>query len=341
MQNSIQFHEQFDVPVCVFMFKRAQKTAQIIDQIGKVRPSKLYLIGDGPRNDNESEQVEQCRKIVEEHITWKCEIVKYYAQTNRGVYQNIAGGAKWVLEREPYAIFLEDDNFPALSFFSYCKELLEKYRDDTRVLWICGTNYLKEYEPKDGSDYVFTQLMLPCGWASWSHKFAKFYDGKLDLFKDKTLRKKVAYLYSNKTLFRQNLSSWNMEYSRILKGLLPISWDFQMAFTLRVHNLYGIAPKYNQITNIGADEFSMHGHGSMENEMTKRFCELPIKEMPSPLKHPKACLVDWEFERRTEKIIIMPFSVRFKACVGSRIKRLIGIPEEVSITKTIKKKIRG
>lgn len=331
---------QFDVPVAVIMFKRGNKTAKIIDQIGKVQPRKLYLIGDGPRNEEEKVQVEECRRLVESHVTWDCQLIKYYAEQNRGVYENIAGGAKWVLEREQFAIFLEDDNYPALSFFKYCEELLKKYQDDTRILWICGTNYLKEYEPSDGSDYVFTQLMLPCGWASWSHKFAKFYDGNLDLYADEYLRKRVVESYENKTLLRQNIASWNMEFERIKKGMKPVSWDFQMAYTLRVHNLLGIAPKYNQITNIGTDEFSMHGHGSMKNEMTRRFCELPVKELPSPLKHPKACLVDLEFEHLTEKIIIMPLSTRLKVRFGPPIKRLLGIPMNVSIIKSLKKKLK-
>ena len=330
--------QQFDIPVAVFMFKRTEKTVRIVDQIGLVKPTKLYLIGDGPRTEAERLPVEECRKSVESHVTWDCQLKRYYADQNRGVYENIAGGAKWVLEHEPYAIFLEDDNFPALSFFNYCKELLLKYKDDTRVLWICGTNYLKEYEPLDGSDYVFTQLMLPCGWASWNHKFSLFYDGNMELYKDKYLRKRVSQSYKNKVLLRQNIESWNMEYSRIMKGQKPVSWDFQMAFSLRVHNLLGIAPKYNQITNIGADEFSMHGHGSMENEMTRRFCELPVKEMPCPLTHPKVCQVDLEFEKLTERIIIMPFSVRFKSRFGPIIKRIFGIQNDVSITKRIKER---
>ena len=70
---------QFDVPVAVIMFKRGNKTAKIIDQIGKVQPRKLYLIGDGPRNEEEKVQVEECRRLVESHVTWDCQLIKYYA----------------------------------------------------------------------------------------------------------------------------------------------------------------------------------------------------------------------------------------------------------------------
>lgn len=332
--------EQFDIAIGIFLFKRGEKAALIIEQLSKIKPKKLYLIGDGPRNTSEIVEVNNCRTEVEKHITWDCDVVKYYAECNRGVYENIAGGAKWVLEREPFAIFLEDDNFPALSFFPFCKEMLERYKDDTRILWVCGTNYLKEYTPLDNSDYVFTQLMLPCGWASWSHKFAKFYDGDLSLYNDPYVQKRVKEDYKNKALLWQNMESWEAENRRIKKGLKPMSWDFQMAFTLRAHNLLGIVPKYNQIMNIGADQFSTHGGVSMKLEMTSRFCEIPTKEMIFPLKHPKVCLVDSRFERLSEKIIVQPWLFRFKSKVAKILKRFLHLDPDESITKLIKEKVR-
>lgn len=332
--------EQFDIAIGIFIFKRGEKAGLIIDQISKISPKKIYLIADGPRTPSEKDEVEKCRKEVESHITWKCEVIKYYAERNRGVYDNIAGGAKWLLEKEPCAIFLEDDNFPALSFFSFCKEMLKRYKEDTRILWVCGTNYLGEYEPMDGSDYVFTQLMLPCGWASWSHKFLKFYDGDLTLYNDSYVKERVKKNYKNKALLWQNLQSWDAENRRIKKGEKPMSWDFQMAFSLRAHNLLGIAPKYNQIMNIGADTFSTHGGVSMNLEMTSRFCEIPTRELTFPLKHPKVCLVDLNFEKYTEKVIVQPWNFRLKAKIANLIKKILRLDADVSITKTIKQKFR-
>lgn len=318
--------EQFDIPVALFIFKRSEKAVLIINQISKIAPKKLYLIGDGPRNETEKAEVESCRKTIENAITWDCEIIRYYSDNNRGVYENIAGGAKWVFEREQTAIFLEDDNFPEVTFFNYCRELLKKYEKDSKILWICGTNYLESYEPEDGSDYVFTKLMLPCGWASWASKFLKYYDGNLELYSDPILLNKVKSSYSNSLLLRQNLMSWEMEYERITRGDKPISWDFQMAFSIRVHGLYGIAPKYNQIRNIGIDIHATHGTGSPKNTMVKRFCEIPTHELSFPLKDPKAVLIDNTFERRTEKIIILPWKVRAKSIIGRIIKKTLGIP---------------
>ena len=37
-------------------------------------------------------------------------------------------------------IVLEDDDVPAVSFFQFCKEMLDKYEHDTRISMIAGFN---------------------------------------------------------------------------------------------------------------------------------------------------------------------------------------------------------
>lgn len=328
----------FDIPIVFFLFRRAEKSSKIIDQIAKIKPRRIYLIADGPRFPDEESAVDICRKTVEEHIKWDCEIIKNYSKKNRGVYQNIAGGAKWVFEREQKAIFLEDDNFPDISFFPYCKELLQKYENDTRILWICGTNYLRKTEPADGSDYFFTKLMLPCGWASWSNKFNRFYDGEIQLFRDNTIKSKIKKEYKNGLLFEHDYTPWLKIIKDIDTGKQPNSWDYQMAFAIRANNLFGIAPKYNLIRNIGADSDSIHGGVSLENIMTNRFCEVPTYEMTFPLKHPPALLVDSSLENKIEKIIILPLKYRLKGKIISIIKRILGISQEKSLSEELKSK---
>lgn len=296
--------DYFDIPVAVFMFRRYEKTVQIIKRISEVKPKKLYLISDYGRNEIEIEQVLATRENVEKAIDWECEIIKNYAFENKGVYDRIALGAKWVLEQEDSAIFLEDDNLPEVTFFRFCKEMLERYKDDTRVLWICGTNYMEKYTPEDGSDYVFTQHMLPCGWASWGYKFLKYYDFNFSLFYDSYLRQRTKNIYGNDILYNYDMNRIIGELERIGRGERYISWDFHMAWSLRVHNLYGIAPKYNQIKNIGVDAFSEHGGTSFNIEMTRRFCGIDSFPLEFPLKHPKAVLTDLGFEAKTSAIVL-------------------------------------
>lgn len=326
---------KFNIPVVLFIFKR-EKAVEVINRLSIVKPTKLYILADQGRNEEERIAVEKCRKMVEKAINWDCKIIKNYANENRGVYQNIGEGAKWVLRREKWAIFLEDDNLPEITFFEFCKEMLEKYENDNRILWICGTNYLGDYHPKDNVSYVFTRHMLPCGWASWANKFEKFYDGHLELCKDKTVMERVKDVYINNDVYFQYRNSWMNEYYRILSGNRPISWDYQMDLSIKANNLFGICPCKNQIKNIGVDSDSTHAGNSFDDVMTKRFCGMDSYPIEFPLIHPKTLLLDPDFEIEIGKIILKPWKDRLKSKLSYFIREKLDIPYDTRIIDYIK-----
>lgn len=293
----------FDIPVGLFFMKRTENTLKVLSGIAKVKPQKIYLISDGGRTEEEHEKVKACRAAVEAAIDWECEVIKDYAETNVGILDRIGLGAKRVLEKEEYAIFLEDDNYPEETFFYFCKEMLLKYRDNTNILWVCGTNYLEEYDSP--YSYVFTRHTLPCGWASWGHKYPMIYDGYLKGLDDPFIKENYKGFYDNKRLEKQKDFFINITKTAIDKGQKP-SWDHQMTFTLMSHNMYGIAPKTNLIKNIGVDSETTHGGSSMRNVMTRRFCGMGSKPLPFPLVHPPVVLEDKKYEKIVGDIICIP-----------------------------------
>lgn len=330
--------EQFEIPVVLILFKRSESTLRIIERISQVKPKKMYLLADYGRSEQENKLVKACREAVESAINWDCQVIKHYAEENRGVYQNIGEGAKWVFEREPYAIFLEDDNLPEVSFFSYCKELLERYKDSQEVLWICGTNYLGRYEPMDGASYMFTKHLLPCGWASWSEKFLKYYDGEMKTFSPSKSKEILESAYENKKLFRHQFQLFEKTVYKLENDRKRASWDFQMAYSIRANNMYGISPKYNQIENIGVDGLSTHGGNSLKKTMTKRFCGMSSYALDFPLVHPKYIRCDDKYEEIIGNIILPPWTSRAMVQVAFGIKYFLGIDRNESLTEYLKRK---
>lgn len=315
----------FDIPVVLFFYKRIDKLKLIIDVLRKVKPSKIYLLSDGPKSEEDKSSISQNRKKIENMIDWECDVVKVYHDNNVGVYENIGEGSKWVLSKEKMAIFLEDDNLPHETFFKFCKEMLLKYYDNDKIFWICGTNYLEDkYKSKENSSYLFTQHLMPCGWASWSHKFSKYYDGTIEyIFKRRNIIQ-TRRNYENKALFRYQLKNLKHEYEQKLEGKKFKSWDHQLAFSIRYHDVYGIVPTVNLIENIGVDIFSEHGGTSFTNIMTKRFCSIKSQQLTFPLQHPKLVIKDMDYERLVAKIILPPFGLRFKKDFKQAIKNVIG-----------------
>lgn len=319
----------FDIPVGLFIFKRTEKSVQIMKEIGKVRPKRVYIISDAGRNEEEQTQVDECRAAVEHAIDWECEVVKKYAESNRGCFGNIGLGALEIFEKEEKMIFLEDDNFPAPTFFDYCKELLEKYEDDDEILWICGTNYMTDFVPSEPCDYVFTRHLLPCGWASWSKKFRKYYDYDFKNLNKCGLRQAKKSYISNRN-YRYDKKNWLDEKSHDKY----YSWDYQMNFSIRYYGKFGIAPCKNQITNIGVDGLSAHGGNSMEHILTSKFCMVPSDELKFPLHAPSKKCIDRVFEKKTERIIVPPRKYYLKIFI----RRLIPISRDISIKKSLKER---
>ena len=62
-------------------------------------------------------------------------------------------------------IVLEDDDVPSVSFFTFCKEMLDKYEQDPRITMIAGFNN-EEITPGVPYDYFFASTFSIWGWAS-------------------------------------------------------------------------------------------------------------------------------------------------------------------------------
>lgn len=85
---------QLTTPVTIFIFKRADKFENLIKHLENVKPRKLFIVGDGPRSDNDIPMVEETRKKINS-INWDCEIYKDFSDKNLGGPVRIPSGPKW------------------------------------------------------------------------------------------------------------------------------------------------------------------------------------------------------------------------------------------------------
>src|SRR5699024_6685762 len=112
---------------------------QVFQQIKKASPTKLYVAADGPRKNraNEKEKCNEVRSIAT-NVDWECKVKTLFRQNNLGCKQAVSGAIDWLFENEEMGIILEDDCLPDSSFFSFCEELLYKYKDNERIMSIYG-----------------------------------------------------------------------------------------------------------------------------------------------------------------------------------------------------------
>ena len=165
--------------VAFILFNRPDRAAQVFAEIAKARPSKLFLIADGPR-PNVPEDDEKCSaaRAVVERVNWDCDVQRNFSDENLGCGQRPATGISWVFKQVDRAIILEDDCVPHPTFFRFCEDVLEHYRDDERVMHVAGNNFQQGRRFGSASYFFSRHNICLGGWATWARAW-RHYDIEL------------------------------------------------------------------------------------------------------------------------------------------------------------------
>ena len=122
-----------DVSVLILFFNRPDPLKQVFAQVQKARPARLFLYQDGPRSKKDMEGLLACREVVSK-IDWDCEVHQLYQERNYGCDPSEFISQKWAFSQTDKCVVLEDDDVPAVSFFSFCKEMMDRYENDERIM---------------------------------------------------------------------------------------------------------------------------------------------------------------------------------------------------------------
>jgi len=281
-------------PVTFIIFNRPETTARVFEEIRRARPRKLLLIADGPRLDHSGEagNVAAARAIVE-HVDWPCEVQKNYSDINLGCKQRVSSGLDWVFQTVEEAIILEDDFLPHPTFFRFCEELLEKYRDDERVMHISGDNF--QFGLKRGkSSYYFSRYVHVWGWASWRRAW-QHYDVKIKQWACNKNHQMFLREFTNPAEKR----FWNTKWNGVCMDKID-TWDFQWVFACLAQQSLSIVPNVNLVSNIGFGKDSTHTVG------ISILADIPTAAMEFPLVSPTSFAQEVDADENVANLFFRP-----------------------------------
>lgn len=274
-----------EAPVLLITFNRPDTTIEVFKKIKEAKVKKLYFFNDAPRKNNfeDKEAREKIRKIVE-MVDWDCELHTWFSEKNLGCGPGPSSAISWALNKEDRIIILEDDCVPAMPFFDYCNELLEKYKDDTRIWLISGNNYTEEKKVAD-YDYFFSKYGHSWGWATWKRCWEHF-DLEMKKFPQYYKQKRYYDAYNTK----QEAEFFTKKQKSIFDDKTKLShiWDFQAGFMIRSNGGICINPRKNLVKNIGY----MGTHSEVKNKFHDRM----IDESYKLVKHPDFVLVSKQYD---------------------------------------------
>lgn len=287
-----------DVPVKINIWIRPRCQKKQFEVIKKVRPSIMFLVSDGGRNEKEQKLIKQNRELYGT-IDWECTIYKLYENENQGLYAMSKKSREFIWSKVDRCIFLEDDVIPSISFFRYCAELLEKYKDDQRISVIDGMNPLGLYDGVN-ADYFFSQVGGSIwGYATWKRVMDEFEDWGYahDSYVLPTL------LHNSKSI-----PGFDKQIHSYVNGELidnhPAGSEYYFAIAGYLQNQVHIVPKKNMICNIGYGDDAAHStEYKLIPKRIRQLYNMKTYELEFPLKHTKYVIDDHQFGKMKKRML--------------------------------------
>ena len=239
-----------DIPVLILFFNRPQQLGQVFAEVRKARPSRLFLYQDGPRNEADMPGILACREVVAQ-VDWECQVETLFQERNYGCDPSEYISQKWAFSHVDKCVVLEDDDVPSVSFFSFCKEMLERYEHDERITMISGFNVEEQTTDAEG-DYFFTTNFSIWGWASWRRvvdqwdEHYTWLDNPVAVHQLEELIRERGYRDDFLPMCRKHREQGKAFYETIFWAHLLLS------------NGLAIVPCKNMINNLGATADSTH-----------------------------------------------------------------------------------
>ncbi len=291
-------------PVAFMIFNRPETTRRVFEEIRQAQPPVLLVVADGPRlgHPRDAEQCAQTRDIIDQ-VDWACEIRKNYSDINLGCGKRVSSGLDWVFSEVDEAVILEDDCLPHPTFFKFCEELLQRYRNDNRIGHIGGANF--QFGRKRGPySYYFSRYDHIWGWASWRRSW-EGYDPNLASWPRAREEKWLRTVLGDLSL----VGYWTNIFDRVYQHQID-TWDYQWLFHCWNQNRLAIIPNTNLISNIGFGEDATHTVGK------DKFHGMQAESVDFPLLHPSSVSRDSLADRYTEADHYGLRGLRVKAAYG-------------------------
>jgi hypothetical protein len=292
-------------PVALNLFTRPDTTERVFEIIRQAKPPKLLVFADGPRSDRPSE-AEKCAaaRAIIERVDWDCEVLKNYSEANLGPGRRISSGLNWVFDNVEEAIVLENDCVPHSTFFRFCDELLELYRNDTRIVSINAQNVQLGHKRTEYS-YYFSRYTHSWGWATWRRAW-HHYDFDMKLWSEIEAKNLLSDIFAD----RQTEKYWTEIFQAMYEKYID-TWDYQWTFACWLQSGLSITPNVNLVSNIGFDS-----EATYSTNKKSQFNNVPREAIEFPLKHPPFMIRNAQADNFTQKTMFRKsWFNQFKAVV--------------------------
>lgn len=242
-------------PIAVFGYRRPQKLQKLLDSLSKCKEaqnSQLYIFVDGPKSDEEVEQVRATRRVAKSEGRFRSVTVSA-SRGNLGLSGSIVAGVSRVLNTYDRIIVLEDDLLVSPHFLAFMNDALSVYETTEEVVSVHAYLYPVDSELPE----TFFLRGADCwGWGTWRRGWSLY---------NPDSEKLLASIVEGQELRDFDFNGY-FAYSQMLRDQISgkndswaVRW-YASAFLAKKLTLY---PNTSLAINSGMDGSGTHGRGDV------------------------------------------------------------------------------
>jgi hypothetical protein len=246
---------EIKLPICIFFFNRPQKLRKLLKALSNHKIKKIYFVGDGPRNPQDSNKIEECHRLIDEFYAAE-EKYTHFSKINLGCGKRLSSGLDYFFSKEDFGFIFEDDIIPLFSL-TQLNDLDYISLKNKGITHIGLFNPLSPYDstqslPEQKITFKTSKkFFFIWGWATWSEVWSQYKYELDDRSKFSTWWQSLRKLYTPMNLI------YYLTLKKVSRGDLN-TWDLQYFVMQLKLNGKALVPTYSLIQNIGDDDEATH-----------------------------------------------------------------------------------
>lgn len=259
-------------PIALFVYDRPWHTRQAVEALQQNEPaeeSDLFIFSDAPNSPGANLAVQKVREYIRGIGGFKS-VTCMEREENLGLANSIIDGVTRLCNEYGRVIVLEDDLVVSPYFLEYMNEALERYRNNDKVMHICG--YVPSLLP--GAvlpETFFSRASSSWGWATWDDAWRKFEPDAESL---------LAHLRESGKEHEFDIYG-SMPFTEMLERQMSgeiDSWAIRWYGSTFLLDGLCLHPSQSLVRNIGHDSSGVHC--TRTNVFDVKLAEGPIREFP-------------------------------------------------------------
>ena len=278
-----------ETPVLLLVYNRPKQTEVVLSRLQQCGISNIFISADGPKNAADKKLTEDVRSVLNsfDHVINNTR----FSEKNLGCKNGVISGINWFFEHVDEGIILEDDCLPSVHFFSFINDMMNRYRNEPKVMMIGGNNPMGEWRTEGG--HFFSRLGTIWGWATWKDRWQDF-NPQLPEFNEF-----VANRGFERAFGPTELAASRLDLTRRSLGGEIHTWDYQWNAHILMNQGLAVIPERNLVENIGFSSQGTNVH-SKPNWIKNDVAGEPNKIISRPIQMDREYEMEWNLARRSD-----------------------------------------